>query len=224
MKSCIAALCATLAATGCQAWAPAVGFASRMATKPVGQRNNYFEIRRAPTSIYATVEDEQKAEANVPSNETDTVSDSFNKDESEDAMTFFSPIPYSELTIGIIKETFKGENRVSQTPDSVAGLVKAGFTVIVESGGTIYCHQIELNFVVSFERNCTNIFIIRLFSIFYSCQLETVHLSAILYTPKPALLFCRMLIKYSKTPILSPRFVLQTTTKYPSFVARPCSA
>ena len=46
------------------------------------------------------------------------------------------PIPYSELTIGVLKETFPGENRVSQTPDSVKGLVNAGFTVVVEAGGT----------------------------------------------------------------------------------------
>ena len=48
------------------------------------------------------------------------------------------PIPYSELTIGVLKETFKGENRVSQTPDSIKSLVKAGFTVIVETGGKSY--------------------------------------------------------------------------------------
>ena len=46
------------------------------------------------------------------------------------------PIPYSELTIGVLKETFKGENRVSQTPDSIRTLVKAGITVLVQSGGT----------------------------------------------------------------------------------------
>ena len=45
------------------------------------------------------------------------------------------PIPYSELTIGVLKETFPGENRVSQTPDSVHSLVKEGFTVVVEAGG-----------------------------------------------------------------------------------------
>lgn len=45
------------------------------------------------------------------------------------------PIPYSDLTIGVLKETFKGENRVSQTPDSVRTLTKAGFKVIVESKG-----------------------------------------------------------------------------------------
>ena len=45
-------------------------------------------------------------------------------------------IPYSELTIGVVKETFPGENRVSQSPDSVRSLVKAGFNVAVEKGGT----------------------------------------------------------------------------------------
>lgn len=45
------------------------------------------------------------------------------------------PIPYSELTLGVLKETFKGENRVSQTPDSIRTLVKAGITVLVQSGG-----------------------------------------------------------------------------------------
>lgn len=46
------------------------------------------------------------------------------------------PIAYEQLTIGVVKESLDGENRVSQTPDSVQGLVKAGFTVLVEAGGT----------------------------------------------------------------------------------------
>lgn len=44
-------------------------------------------------------------------------------------------IPYEELTVGVMRETYPGENRVSQSPDSVANLVKAGFNVIVQSGG-----------------------------------------------------------------------------------------
>mmetsp|Transcript_9527 Transcript_9527/g.13972 ORF Transcript_9527/g.13972 Transcript_9527/m.13972 type:complete len:1127 (-) Transcript_9527:228-3608(-) len=43
-------------------------------------------------------------------------------------------IPYSELTVGVLKETFAGENRVSQSPESVKMLVKAGFEVVVQSG------------------------------------------------------------------------------------------
>lgn len=45
-----------------------------------------------------------------------------------------SPIPYSKLTIGIMKETFPGENRVSITPESASVLIKEGFHVVVQSG------------------------------------------------------------------------------------------
>jgi NAD/NADP transhydrogenase alpha subunit len=44
------------------------------------------------------------------------------------------PIPYSQLTIGIMKETFPGENRVSITPESASVLIKEGFHVVVQSG------------------------------------------------------------------------------------------
>mmetsp|Transcript_20785 Transcript_20785/g.43716 ORF Transcript_20785/g.43716 Transcript_20785/m.43716 type:complete len:1142 (+) Transcript_20785:166-3591(+) len=44
------------------------------------------------------------------------------------------PIPYSDLTIGVLKETYPGENRVSIAPESAKLLVDAGFSVIVESG------------------------------------------------------------------------------------------
>lgn len=43
-------------------------------------------------------------------------------------------IPYSELTVGVMKETFPGENRVSQTPENVKMLRDAGFDVVVEMG------------------------------------------------------------------------------------------
>ena len=148
MKSSIAvpALCATLAATTCHAWAPATGIPSR---QTAFQNNQFqkFQRRRlttSTTSIYATVEDEQKkgSDKDTPNDDAPAfISDAFNKDDAEEALTFFSPIPYSKLTIGIVKETFKGENRVSQTPDSVKGLVAAGFTVIVESGGTYGSHS-----------------------------------------------------------------------------------
>jgi Alanine dehydrogenase/PNT, N-terminal domain len=65
----------------------------------------------------------------------DTTSDAFLSNESTRDWT--KPIPYSELTIGVLKETYPGENRVSQTPDSVKNLVDAGFTVVVESGGKL---------------------------------------------------------------------------------------
>jgi len=42
--------------------------------------------------------------------------------------------PYGSITIGVPKESLNLERRVSQTPDSVKNLVKAGFNVSVEKG------------------------------------------------------------------------------------------
>jgi hypothetical protein len=41
--------------------------------------------------------------------------------------------PYANLTIGIPKETFPLERRVAATPESVARLVKPGFSVVLET-------------------------------------------------------------------------------------------
>jgi hypothetical protein len=53
----------------------------------------------------------------------------------EDDRFLGKPIPYQDLTVGVLKEVTKGESRVSQTPESVANLVKKGFHVVVEAGG-----------------------------------------------------------------------------------------
>jgi H+-translocating NAD(P) transhydrogenase len=42
--------------------------------------------------------------------------------------------PHSEISVGIPKETFENERRVSQTPESITKLIKSGFNVLVESG------------------------------------------------------------------------------------------
>jgi NAD(P) transhydrogenase subunit alpha len=42
--------------------------------------------------------------------------------------------PYAQLSVGVPKETVFLEKRVSQTPETVAGLVKEGFVVKVERG------------------------------------------------------------------------------------------
>jgi hypothetical protein len=44
-------------------------------------------------------------------------------------------IPYSQLTIGVLKESYTGENRVSLAPSNVKMLVDAGLKVVVETGG-----------------------------------------------------------------------------------------
>jgi hypothetical protein len=70
---------------------------------------------------------------------------------SGEAKVWTQPIPFEKLTIGVIKETFPGENRVSQTPDSIRSLVKEGFTVVVQAGGT---YRIFLPVFVRSENLC----------------------------------------------------------------------
>ncbi len=43
-------------------------------------------------------------------------------------------VPYGNLTIGVPKESYDLERRVSQTPESVGKLVESGFKVAVEKG------------------------------------------------------------------------------------------
>lgn len=103
----------------------------------LGRRtDNYVSIRK--TSIHSTT-----------SKDADVTSTSFSVDDvdSDGASSFVhqaqslnkihrnDAIPYADLTIGVLKETFSGEKRVSQSPDSVASLVKSGFNVVVQSGG-----------------------------------------------------------------------------------------
>jgi len=45
-----------------------------------------------------------------------------------------SGVPYGKLSVGVPKETAHLEKRVAQTPETVGGLVKEGFTVRVEKG------------------------------------------------------------------------------------------
>lgn len=123
MKNSVAIL-ALWASSCCHAWVP-----SGIRTS----RTSLNHLQRRTTPVYATIDKESEALS-------DSVSDAFNKDDDDDQAELkklFSPIPYSELTIGVVKETFQGENRVSQTPDSVKGLINAGFTVVVQSGGKI---------------------------------------------------------------------------------------
>ena len=43
-------------------------------------------------------------------------------------------VPFSQLSVGVLKETFPLEKRVVQSPDSVKLLTKAGFHVNVQAG------------------------------------------------------------------------------------------
>ncbi len=62
-------------------------------------------------------------------------------------------IKYEKLTIGVTKETFPGENRVSLSPASVELLVKAGFHVVVQSGGKSISQYFYLSSIWHFSRS-----------------------------------------------------------------------
>ena len=46
-------------------------------------------------------------------------------------------MPYNTLAVGVPKESFTGERRVSVTPAVTAALVKKGFSINVESGAGV---------------------------------------------------------------------------------------
>ena len=115
-----------LGATSIQAFAPLVR-----------QVEVLRPLSTTKTVRFATVpeKDEEQIQTSstkkIPSK--DFASDAFNKV----TPSLFEGVPYSELTIGVLAEDLEGENRVSQTPDTVRNLVKEGFTVIVEAGGKL---------------------------------------------------------------------------------------
>jgi hypothetical protein len=135
---------AVLVANDCQAWAPSNRATTTTTTRTTSTTNfrrraQFFspQVSSSTTTIYATIEDDKtESVADVP----------LKKEEEASSKSIFAAIPYSELTIGVVKETFDGENRVSQTPDSVANLIKAGFAVIVQSGGMYLCCVMSLLF------------------------------------------------------------------------------
>jgi hypothetical protein len=115
------------------AWAPRTLFTSKTTTPARRKLGSFYlpDYRSTPP-LSASVE-EQQARSSSSSDEEDSTVKAILSGLSTKILG--EPIPYSELTIGVLKEVYPGENRVSQTPDSVKNLVKAGFTVIVQSGG-----------------------------------------------------------------------------------------
>lgn len=94
---------------------------ARTVPKTLRQNHRAFSSPHPSTKLYSAIADDK----------TDEIAASF---VSSPNRILSGPIPYSDLTIGVMKETYPGENRVSQTPESVASLVKAGFNVVVETG------------------------------------------------------------------------------------------
>ena len=51
--------------------------------------------------------------------------------------TLVTGTPYSEMSIGVPKETVPLERRVAQTPESITKLTKEGWNVLVEKGAGV---------------------------------------------------------------------------------------
>lgn len=103
---------------------------------PTSQVRFQPHLRRVPhyhqTNFYASVVEQQTQGIQNEQQQSTILESTASK------IVLRKPIPYSDLTIGVLKETFPGENRVSQTPDSVSTLVIAGFNVVVQAGG-VFC-------------------------------------------------------------------------------------
>ncbi|KAL7511555.1 hypothetical protein ACHAXN_008664 [Cyclotella atomus] len=83
----------------------------------------------SPSQLYSTVSDEKETKSKST---TFDPADEYTGEAPSEILG--GKIPYSELTIGVLKETYPGENRVSVAPESAKMLVDAGFSVVVESG------------------------------------------------------------------------------------------
>ena len=119
-------------------WSEAFQTATRSPVRLVPRHHRWSFLVAPPvpssTRVHSTTEEEA---VDTTSKSKDSSSLAFESGANNNKIGA-QPIPYSDLTIGVLKETFPGENRVSQTPDTVALLVKVGFHVIVQSGG-MFC-------------------------------------------------------------------------------------
>ena len=102
---------------------------------------NKLNSRRSSSSaLYSTLEKKPKSSSDVeeedfPNPEDVAALTTPPSDELSTKNILGKPIPYEDLTIGILKESYPGENRVSVAPESVKLLIDAGLNVVVESGG-----------------------------------------------------------------------------------------
>ena len=100
---------------------------------------NKLNSRRSSSPLYSTLEKKPKSSSDVeedfPNPEDVAALTTPPSDEQPSKNILGKPIPYEDLTIGILKESYPGENRVSVAPESVKLLVDAGLNVVVESGG-----------------------------------------------------------------------------------------
>eukprot|EP00555_Chaetoceros_dichaeta_P004244 CAMPEP_0198261904 /NCGR_PEP_ID=MMETSP1447-20131203/10522_1 /TAXON_ID=420782 /ORGANISM="Chaetoceros dichaeta, Strain CCMP1751" /LENGTH=1137 /DNA_ID=CAMNT_0043949961 /DNA_START=117 /DNA_END=3530 /DNA_ORIENTATION=+ len=105
---------------------PKANLNSKLAHPKIPVPNSYT------SQLYSAIEDNKQEEYISSENDIEVLASAFEGKTSN--LLGDSPVPYSELTIGISKETFKGENRVSLSPESASLLTKAGFNVVVQAG------------------------------------------------------------------------------------------
>ena len=109
----------------------------------VGPAYKQSDIRSRHIStspLYSSLsDDKQDQQKSAGDDKTDLVAELFTS-EPVSSKILGNPIPYEQLTIGVTREIFEGENRVALSPDAVGLLTKAGFHVVIESGGkyTVY--------------------------------------------------------------------------------------
>lgn len=121
------------------------------ATAPAAFKQVFKPVQQLGVSfprLFATIEEDATATSSKKDQDADSVAKSFDESDAVVKITKKSTllgeaIPYSQLTIGVMKEIYPGENRVSQTPDSIRTLTKAGMTVVVEKGGA--CSIVQYN-------------------------------------------------------------------------------
>ena len=119
--------------------------------------NKLHSRRSSSSALYSTLEKKPKSSSDVEEednfpNPEDVAALTTPSDEPSTKNILGSPIPYEDLTIGILKESYPGENRVSVAPESVKLLVDAGLNVVVESGGEylfllVHCKVFDMVYV-----------------------------------------------------------------------------
>ena len=113
------------------------GATSNKLLQPINvQQKGYYVKPSGKTELYAsvsedkdqkTIDEEQKATASLLLSKAAEVEAAL---EAHEYLLDGHGIPYSELTVGVVKETYEGENRVAQSPESVKSLTLASFKVV----------------------------------------------------------------------------------------------
>jgi len=93
----------------------------------------HYDHHNNNKALFSTIESPNSDVSKSNTSDDDWISEQFETKSPHQILG--TPIPYSDITIGVLKEDYQNENRVSVAPDSVKMLVDAGLNVVIESGG-----------------------------------------------------------------------------------------